>query len=103
MKVFCKATIYAIKEIDDNLVGDQLEEAISDFETDMRLDIDNMQNGGSSDYSYVYDVGNASSKELAKEDSFMFKELAKLSGDDSVLKDTSVKEQKKEPKASFSR
>ncbi len=88
MKVFCKATIYAVKEIDDSLVGDRLEEAISDFETDMQLDIDNMQHDGNSDYSYTYDVGSASWKELSKEDVFLFKELEEISGDDTVLKDT---------------
>ncbi len=97
MKVFCKATIYAVKEIDDNLVGDRLEEAISDFETDMRLDIDNMQNGGNSDYSYVYDVGNASLKELTKEDSFIFKKLMEMNHISEIEKP------KREHKASFSR
>ncbi len=75
MKVFCKATIFAVKEIDDNLVGDRLEEAISDFETDMRLDIDNMQNDSSSDYIFVSDVGSALKKDLIKEDSYLFNDL----------------------------
>lgn len=77
MKIYCKATVYAVKDVADNLSKDELEEAHSNLETDMRLDIESMQTGGSSDYTYVSDVGSVSKEELANEDSFLFDELQK--------------------------
>ena len=67
MKVYCKGTVYAVKEIDDSLKGDELQEAISDFETSLRLDLDSMQEGGSSDYTFVYDTDEQSRERLMED------------------------------------
>ncbi len=52
--IYRKTTVYIMQEIEFS-TQEEREEKISDLETDICLDLDNMQDGGSSEYEYRYD------------------------------------------------
>lgn len=56
MVIYKKVTLYAAVEIPDNLDDEQVEEKRSELETQISMDLDNMQEDGSSDYTYRYCV-----------------------------------------------
>lgn len=56
MKIYKKAIVVATMEVPDDLTQEQIEKAESNLETDMYLDISNMQDGGGSDYKYRYGI-----------------------------------------------
>ena len=74
MRIFQKATVYAYKEIPDNLSKEEIEELKDQLEGDLNLDLDNLGYGGNSDYKFVHSSENISEKEMQKE-SFEYKEL----------------------------
>lgn len=76
MRIFQKATVYAYKEIPDNLSKEKIEELKDQLEGDLNLDLDNLGYGGNSDYKFVHSSENISEKEMQKE-GFEYKNLLK--------------------------
>ena len=81
-KVYFKATVVAVQEIDAHLTGDALYEEISHIETQLRLDLDNMQEGGSSEYTYTSDVEESTREKLYEEN---YDLLTDLPGEDNTI------------------
>ena len=75
MKIYKKATVYAFMEVDDDLSPEELDEKTSNFETDMRLDLDNLKDGGSSEYQYVCDVDDSDKDHFMKENPYLYEDL----------------------------
>ena len=74
MRIFQKATVYAYKEIPDNLSTKEQQELVDEFQTDLNLDLDNLGYGGNSNYKFVHDSNFVLEKEMQKE-SFEYEKL----------------------------
>ena len=81
MRIYKKIIMYAAMDVDTSDCqtsreeGCKIDDAISEFETDISLDLDNMQEGGDSSYAYYYKVDDIEPKELLSEDSIAYAQL----------------------------
>lgn len=83
MRIYKKVIMYAVTEVPDNLTTEQVEELESDFETSISLDLESMQEGGSSNYLYEFGIYN--DYENPDGDYELSELIRRLEGVDSVL------------------
>ena len=55
MRIYARAVMIAAKDIPDNLTEEQIEEAKSNFETEVNIDMDNLHYDGDPDTEYDYE------------------------------------------------
>lgn len=74
-KTVYKKVIVFVKQKIEYKDDEDLYEKSSYMEADINIDLDNMQEGGGSEYDYAYEVYDATKEELLSENSILVERL----------------------------